>query len=209
MNSAHEKFIFDSSAFYTFIRHYKDQIRAQYEINYFYFDTKDMALIQNNQTARIRSISSADCKNFFEFKLNTDIIKTKNEDIITTISAFLKPSDIDTIIIDQAISLTHRVLPQSIIKKVSETTQEKSIDLVAIYKIMRKYLTLGEITIKADICTYENNNFYEISFDANNMEEAKEKMKDLFKSLNVSYSFSTLSKLSRIDVFMPYLNKLK
>ena len=209
MNSSQEKFIFDSSAFYTFIRHYKDQIRAQYEINYFYFDTKDMALIKNNHTARIRSISSNDYKNFLEFKLNTDITKQKNNEIITTVSAFLKPTDIDNIIVDQAISLTQNTLPPSIIKKISEVTQEKTIEIVALYKIIRKYLTLGDITVKVDIGTYENNSFYEISFYANNKEEAKEKMKDLFKSLNISYSFSTLSKLSRIDKFIPYLNKSK
>ena len=59
--------------------------------------------------------------------------------------------------------------------------------------------TINEITIKADIGTYENDSYYEISVYANNKEEAKEKMKDIFKSLNISYSFSTLSKLSRID----------
>lgn len=208
MNSSHEKFIFDSTAFYTFIRHYKDQVRAQYEVDYYYFDTPNKALIKNNQTARIRSISSSDYKNF-EFKLNTDIIKQKNEEVITSVSAFLKPTDIDNITAERAISLTQNTLPPSIIKKITKITQEKSIEIVALYKIKRKYLTINEITIKADIGTYENDSYYEISVYANNKEEAKEKMKDIFKSLNISYSFSTLSKLSRIDKFIPYLNKLK
>lgn len=209
MNSSHEKFIFDSSAFYTFIRHYKDHVRAQYEVNYYYFDSSDKVLIQNNETARIRSILSNDYKNYFEFKLNTDITKQKNKEVITSISAFLKPTDFENIIVERAISLTQKTLPPSIIKKISEITQEKSIEIVALYKIIRKYLILDDITVKADIGTYENDSYYEISFYANNKEEAKEKMKDVFKSLNISYSFSTLSKLSRIDKFIPYLNKSK
>ena len=69
----------------------------------------------------------------------------------------------------------------------------------AMKDVVDKYIEY-EITIKADICTYENNNFYEISFDANNMEEAKEMMSDPeMKDMAEEEYYSSKEKLPSLE----------
>ncbi|OHS99660.1 hypothetical protein TRFO_08291 [Tritrichomonas foetus] len=207
MNTSHEKILLDSSAFYTFIRHYKNKIDACYEMNYYYYDTEDMTLIKKNQTARLRSIQSKDYKAQWEFRFNNDVIKSQ-ENIITTNSAFIQLHDAESVITNPSHLLTAKFLPETIHQNLKDIP-EASLKNVAMFRINRKYLSFGEILIKADEFVYGKNSFYEIGFNSNNRETAKEKMKEALSSLGISFSFSTLSKLSRVDSFIPYLDPTK
>lgn len=208
MNSTNPKFILESPAFYTFTRHYKDRITAIYEMDYCFFDTKDFQLLQNGYTARIRAIQSKNFKSHFEFKLNTNVLRSNSSKPINTVSAFLQPNDVQRVLSHQISLLLPTILPSSIINTIKEKTHGSPLETVAIYKINRTFLTFEDVLIRCDKCTYDNSSYFEISYQANNSTEALEKVKGLLNSFNISFSFSTLSKLSRIDVFVPHLNML-
>ena len=204
MNTFHEKIILDSSAFYTFVRHFKNQIDASYELCYFYFDTTDFDLIKKNQTLRIRSFQSQDYKAQWEFRYNTNIFNSKANETVSFISAYLQQNEAEKIINEPTNILTGQILPNSISDNVKDLSN-KIMKIAGSFRINRKFMSFGEILVKADECVFDKNTFYEISINANDFASAKEKIKEKLSALNLSFSFSNLSKLSKIESFRPYI----
>lgn len=83
-------------------------------------------------------------------------------------------------------------------KKKLESYQNERFRKVGEFRIIRRYINVNNILLKADeICMNGSRPFYEIGFDASDVNVAKEKIKKIFNEMELKYNLENVSKYNR------------
>ena len=89
------------------------------------------------------------------------------------------------------------MLPNGL-KKRLESYQNETFRKVGEFRLTRKFINVGNILLKADeICLKGSEPFYEIGFEASDVNIAREKIKKILNEMELKYSMENVSKYNR------------
>lgn len=183
------KFILDSYSFFSVIRNFSHgNVIPSAHFQYYYFDSESNCLMRSDQISRLRSIQSEHFPLQWEFR-----IKGNSE----CSSMFIQLGEVNSVLDTPELFFKMNMLPNGFKKKL-QNYQNETFRRIGEFRVIRKFININDILLKADeICLKDSESFYEIGFDASDINAAKEKLKKLFDEMELKYSINNTSKYSR------------